>query len=136
MKKNFLKSICLVCFFVTASAGAVTWNELDDVKTSDGGTPLEGCDEYIECNVIEEKGRYLVIQTRPLPRDCMSGGLYIVNTKKKLANFIPNISNCDIVTDDYELDLGDYSIDIAPVNGFVFITKDHGKTEISSVELP
>lgn len=136
MKKNFLKSICLVCFFVTASAGAVTWSELDDVKTNEGTTPLEGCNEYIDCAVLAEKGRYSVIQTRPMPRDCEAGGLWIVNTKKKLANFIPNISNCDIVTGDYELDIGDYSIDIAPVNGFVFITKDHGKTEISSVELP
>ncbi|MEQ5635557.1 hypothetical protein ABN337_21480 [Providencia manganoxydans] len=133
MKKNFLKSICLVCFFVTASAGAVTWSELDDVKTSEGTTPLEGCNEYIDCAVLAEKGRYSVIQTRPMPRDCEAGGLWIVNTKKKLAKFIPNISNCDI---EEEEDLDKYLIDIAPVNGFVFITKDYGKTEISSVELP
>ncbi|MGI3477142.1 hypothetical protein ACRU1U_19845 [Providencia stuartii] len=133
MEKNFLKSICLFCFFVTASAGAVTWNELDDVKTIDGGTPLEGCNEYIDCAVLAEKGRYSVIQTRPMPRDCEAGRLWIVNIKKKLAKFIPDISNCDI---EEEKDLDKYLIDIAPVNGFVFITKDQGKTEISSVELP
>ncbi|MGL5951724.1 MAG: hypothetical protein ACRCZ3_01050 [Providencia rustigianii] len=133
MKKNFLKSICLVCFFVTASAGAVTWSELDDVKTSEGTTPLEGCNEYIDCAVLAEKGRYSVIQTRPMPRDCEAGGLWIVNTKKKLAKFIPNISNCDI---EEEEDLDKYLIDIAPVNGVVSITKDYGKIEISNVELP
>lgn len=63
-------------------------------------------------------------------------GSILSTLKRSWLTLIPNISNCDIVTDDYELDLGDYSIDIAPVNGFVFITKDYGKTEISSVELP
>ncbi|EPL4466116.1 hypothetical protein MC862_002244 [Proteus mirabilis] len=46
------------------------------------------------CELLAEKGRYSVVKTQ-LPRDCESGGIWVVNAKNKQAVFMPNMTNCD-----------------------------------------
>ncbi|OEJ07589.1 hypothetical protein BHE89_16375 [Shigella sp. FC1967] len=47
---------------------AVTWDELETVKTSEGTSPFEGSNEFIVCELLVEKGCYSVVKTQ-LPRE-------------------------------------------------------------------
>ncbi|MEQ5207569.1 hypothetical protein AAD041_01775 [Proteus mirabilis] len=109
---------------------AVTWDELEVVKTSQGVSPFEGCDESISCELLAENGRYSVVQTQ-LGRDCESGGIWVVNVKKKQAVLMPNMTNCDF-------DIEKNAVIIYPQQGYanIYQGSTNATPSISEVELP
>ncbi|MCX2588839.1 hypothetical protein OQ435_11740 [Proteus penneri] len=130
MNRQLKLILGLALSLLSINTYAVTWDELEAVKTSEGVSPFEGCNEYIMCELLAEKGRYSVVKTQ-LPRDCESGGIWVVNAKKKQAVFMPNMTNCNF-------DIEKNAVVIYPQQGYanIYQGSTNATPSISEVELP
>lgn len=91
---------------------------------------MRGCNEYIMCELLAEKGRYSMVKNQ-LPRDCGSGGIWAVNVKKKQGVFMPNMIHCDF-------DIEKNAVIIYPQQGYanIYQGSTNATPSISEVELP
>ncbi|MBJ2110609.1 MULTISPECIES: hypothetical protein [Proteus] len=130
MNKKLKLILGLSLSLLSINAYAVTWDELEAVKTSEGSSPFEGCNESISCELLAEEGRYSVVQTQ-LGRDCESGGIWVVNAKNKQAVFMPKMTNCDF-------DIEKNAVVIYPQQGYanIYQGSTNATPSISEVELP
>lgn len=56
MNKKLKLILGLSLSLLSINIYAVTWDELEVVKTSQGASPFEGCDEFISCELLAENG--------------------------------------------------------------------------------